>query len=658
MCENDNVLSKESTKAVLKDLREKVATIRDITYLGSLLANMHVLRMIEEKVPLHPINKSFYDACFREVCGNPYVTSENEEQKVLTSQKQELANMKIKVAETYEEHFDKLNGMINNDLRFLSSKNVSTILNHSSKELERNLKVHLAANFEKVRIKLIGLQIKKMHPSMPISKCGKLAQHLFKLLSNVSTDWPTSVAYDKNLDKDLAKLVESSKQEFTKKKASTTPHLLIADLVESLKEIKSILEKEKLKENEEYQDFIDRQWINRKMKKLSCFPKVSTRFKRRFRHYLYATVSNLVASIPTSATSSSATSSSATSSSATSSSATDPIETLLLNECKRLYETLPVSLLQYLENDKDTVICSLLFKPALKIIQGTFMPKKSMVSKGTRLFKITPIHSFQQRSITIDKGSLGSILYNLRLKYPDLNPTEGVRDNKFNYISWSWKLFDFKRIGFNNEQKLRNKYDGVFTTDGYSISFIFHRTVCDDSIAPTTTAPSTSIAATPSTSTTAPSTSIAPTAETCLFSTETVPSTSIAATPSTSIATTGSRFTANATATNTMESMIENNSSSNGYEQKKGKRKRRKKKKKEKEIEKVNIENALVKLKSAITTVGHSLNDIVYGIDPGKNSLITAVSGCDNSPYQVRTLTSKEFYHHAGHHKMTRIRYY
>ena len=50
--------------------------------------------------------------------------------------------MKIKVAETYEEHFNKLNGMENNDLRFLSSKNVSTILNHSSKELGRNLKVY------------------------------------------------------------------------------------------------------------------------------------------------------------------------------------------------------------------------------------------------------------------------------------------------------------------------------------------------------------------------------------------------------------------------------------------------------------------------------------------------------------------------------------
>jgi hypothetical protein len=114
-------------------------------------------------------------------------------------------------------------------------------------------------------------------------------------------------------------------------------------------------------------------------------------------------------------------------------------------------------------------------KPAFKIKEGRFKPKKNMIPKGLRLFKITPIHSIQQRSIVIDKHGLHSILYNLRLQYTCLNPCSVA--TSFDYSKWAWKLFDFKRIGIKSYEKLSNKYDGVFVTDGYSISFVFHRTV-------------------------------------------------------------------------------------------------------------------------------------------------------------------------------------
>ena len=78
--------------------------------------------------------------------------------------------------------------------------------------------------------------------------------------------------------------------------------------------------------------------------------------------------------------------------------------------------------------------------------------------------------------------------------------------------------------------------------------------------------------------------------------------------------------------------------------------------KKMRERDKTNEE----KLVQQIENLEYNRNlDVLWGLDPGKTSLITAVNGNGDRdhPHQVRELTAAEFYHQAGHHKMTKRRY-
>jgi len=61
-------------------------------------------------------------------------------------------------------------------------------------------------------------------------------------------------------------------------------------------------------------------------------------------------------------------------------------------------------------------------------------------------------------------------------------------------------------------------------------------------------------------------------------------------------------------------------------------------------------------LKISIQAIGLSQSDKVYGLDPGKRDLITAVAGIGKEKYATISLSAKEFYHNAGHHKCTKAR--
>ena len=61
-------------------------------------------------------------------------------------------------------------------------------------------------------------------------------------------------------------------------------------------------------------------------------------------------------------------------------------------------------------------------------------------------------------------------------------------------------------------------------------------------------------------------------------------------------------------------------------------------------------------LQAKVTGMNVSFHCRCASIDPGKNTIISAVYGVGSNSYQVRSLTSKEFYHNAGHHRMTERR--
>ena len=49
---------------------------------------------------------------------------------------------------------------------------------------------------------------------------------------------------------------------------------------------------------------------------------------------------------------------------------------------------------------------------------------------------------------------------------------------------------------------------------------------------------------------------------------------------------------------------------------------------------------------------------ILWALDPGYTNMFTAVNGYGTDSCEIKKMTSKEFHHKAGHHRMTHERYF
>ena len=248
-----------------------------------------------------------------------------------------------------------------------------------------------------------------------------------------------------------------------------------------------------------------------------------------------------------------------------------------------------------------------------------FRPKKFSHPRGLRLFKILPIHTYQRRFITVSSEILSSLLQPLKkislhsnqLDFTKAEFMENIKD-------WTWKLFNLKKIGIGSREKLdadSTNYSGTFTTDGYSICFIFNKVIGRDlNAVPVPVAP--------------------------------IPAAAPAQERPISMVHPDNRVTISMGELKRKSDAV--NSSLQNF--------KRKKKKPKKLSSKEIAEKIFHELKEAIQSLGFSENDIIYGLDPGKRDLITAVGGCGNERYPTMSLSADEFYHSAGHHKFTKAR--
>ena len=214
-----------------KELRMVVAQVRDITYFGSLLGNYHILRLLEENEreeedlnELPMLDASYFQQCFRTICGKEYSISRAAYEKLEGNQVDDPKPyqdhlMKFALQTTYNVFFSDIPGFqdLASRLGTLDCKSLSALLHNQAVNLAGNLSVHVSENFDKLILKLYAYEIKKAKgDSWTQDKCKKLANHVYKLASKQETYWPTSIDYDEADDMWLAEFADSmgAKEEF------------------------------------------------------------------------------------------------------------------------------------------------------------------------------------------------------------------------------------------------------------------------------------------------------------------------------------------------------------------------------------------------------------------------------------------------------------
>jgi hypothetical protein len=151
-----NPISYMAGKAFKSKVRQIVTQIRDITYFGSLLGNMHVLLLVEGGSDLPLLNTQFYQQCFRVVCGNAYNPSPEKVLQLELSRESKPGPfkahlMKMALQETYNEHFSTITYQkLALELKTLDQTGVAANLSMQAGILAANLATHVSENFDKL----------------------------------------------------------------------------------------------------------------------------------------------------------------------------------------------------------------------------------------------------------------------------------------------------------------------------------------------------------------------------------------------------------------------------------------------------------------------------------------------------------------------------
>ena len=108
-----------------------------------------------------------------------------------------------------------------------------------------------------------------------------------------------------------------------------------------------------------------------------------------------------------------------------------------------------VRLCSSLSNDHRQQIETFVGNTREAINGGTFQPEKYTDTKGTRLFTLLPVYSFQLRHVQLDMYSFPQLLRKAGIPIPP-----NITQDQFRHLLWSH--FDFSNIGINNEEELKS----------------------------------------------------------------------------------------------------------------------------------------------------------------------------------------------------------
>jgi hypothetical protein len=189
-------ITRSTALKVKLSLKDAVEKVRDITYFASLLANLHVLVLLEETGSVsHPLDQNFFVECFKLICNHEESNLERKKREKEDLNEQEMINreMKDSLKRTFTNHFTTIDCYQNFSKDNLNYEGLSNILAYSAQELVANLKTHLVLNYEKMHLKRFFLIMKSDNQSWNSSDIQKLSKHAFKLLTGAETQWPSSV---------------------------------------------------------------------------------------------------------------------------------------------------------------------------------------------------------------------------------------------------------------------------------------------------------------------------------------------------------------------------------------------------------------------------------------------------------------------------------
>lgn len=135
--------------------------------------------------------------------------------------------------------------------------------------------------------------MKTDHPSWTLATCGKMANYLYKRLSNQVTFWPPSITRTPEVETYLETMFGDNVELPLYTKYS--PHLCVGPMIQSLRSTEAIINQHpEFNRPEESQNFVTQSYCKRKIKKLAKFENLSTKSRRRLASWMKIAVKNLV----------------------------------------------------------------------------------------------------------------------------------------------------------------------------------------------------------------------------------------------------------------------------------------------------------------------------------------------------------------------------
>lgn len=517
-----------------EEINIAVEKCRDITYFGSHLANSFILYKFSlYNAPVHvveneilpvvleendprieliglPHQPNYYDGegelvfliprldqhffyhCFRTVCGHRFANyTDDQIQEDVDQERFGQSNQKImsnEITQFYNDHFLALL-QVTGSLNILQDENqnpicnnYTQILNMMARDLTQSLGAHVAANYEAIRIKTFKLDIEQRQSDLnnlvnySSDTCAKLAKHLFKRLTGQDTFFPTSLM--NHVDRDAKEaFINQLFQEYNQDNhpqhngaghMQIHPGIYIPFIIQSLEIMEQQLLNRQMTRPLLPQKRAKPGYLKRKLAKLPCYELLSTRKRRKLLHSMFYLIDAAI----------------------------DEVNGIggfgHFEDFDQVFEFIRQHMVELINDEYRSYLNTLhdeqmffyiIAKIAFKIMVREFRPKEFSTARGTRLFKILPLYSYQRRFIPVDSHGLQDIQIAMQNRFQDWTPDEmqvllsnSWRGRTMVPSHWAWKFMDTGYLKINTLEKFQSKnYNGTFYSDGYSVCLIFTR---------------------------------------------------------------------------------------------------------------------------------------------------------------------------------------
>lgn len=431
---------------------------------------------------------------------------------------------------------------------------------------------------------------------------------------------------------------------FWESKAKSKPNVYVKQMIQSLAAMERTQSEAGYMKDEEAQFYVAKGYATAKVKKLTEYATMSTKWRNKLAEFFVKTAPSsafqtyLAENIP------------------------ENLEEVWSNECfpilvrfglgrirQVIMSLMYPKLREYclgLPQADFTLYLDTIAKVGFKINMAVFRPKKYTLTRGSRLYQVMPLYSYQQRHIPVSLEGFWYILNSCKKLHPNGMPDLPGRDDFTLEVAldWYWKIFDFSTLNIKSLEVFRKRnFTGSFSTDGVSIDFHVNKippSVENDE---------------------PPLVDMDIDVENIdlnynheeLQETQSQGPSRVPAKPSKSNSKSKSKSKSKTnTKGNPKAKRAAKKQSKEEFDKQESKRLVLKDLPDQEELEKT------AKVAARIKSIGYDPQfDHVWAIDPGKTNIFTAVDSFGEGAHQIREFTAKEFNHESGHNRFMFERY-